>query len=58
MMQQDNILAQVLAHHALLLAIPAFAPALAVVGVVIWVAMRDRRMPDDANTIERTDKSE
>ena len=33
----------VLADHSLLLAIPAFAPALIVVGVVIWVAMRDRR---------------
>jgi len=33
----------VLADHSLLLAIPAFAPAVIVVGVVIWVAMRDRR---------------
>ena len=35
------------AHHGLLLAMPAFVPAIAVVGVVIWVAMRDRRTPDD-----------
>jgi hypothetical protein len=48
----------ILAHHALLLAIPAFAPAIAVVGVVIWVAIRDRRTPGDANTIEGNDKSE
>jgi hypothetical protein len=34
---------EVVAHHALLLAIPAFFPAVAVVGVVIWVAVRDRR---------------
>ena len=32
-----------LAHHALLLAIPAFAPAIAVVGVILYVAIRDRR---------------
>lgn len=38
---------QVLAHHMLLLAIPAFFPAVAVVGVVIWVAVRDRRSHDD-----------
>jgi hypothetical protein len=50
--------AEILAHHGLLLAIPAFAPAIAVVGVVIWVAIRDRRTPDDANTIEGNDKSE
>ncbi|BDX29670.1 hypothetical protein TUM20985_02170 [Mycobacterium antarcticum] len=38
---------QVLADHSALLAIPAFAPAILVVAVVIWVARRDRRMPDD-----------
>jgi hypothetical protein len=37
----------VLAHHGLLLAIPAFAPAIAVVGVVTYIAMRDRRQGDD-----------
>jgi hypothetical protein len=39
-----------LAHHALLLAIPAFAPAIAVVGVILYAAIRDRRAdrhPDD-----------
>jgi hypothetical protein len=36
-----------LADHTLLLAIPAFLPAVVVVGVVIFVAMRDRRKPDD-----------
>lgn len=34
---------EILADHTLLLAIPAFAPAIIVVGVVVWVAMRDRR---------------
>lgn len=36
-----------LADHSVLLAIPAFAPAIVVVGVVIYIAMRDRRTPDD-----------
>ncbi len=45
----------ILAHHALLLAIPAFIPAIAVVGVVIWVALRDRRTPDHTDNIERND---
>ena len=31
------------AHHGLLLAIPAFLPAIIVVGVILYVAMRDRR---------------
>jgi hypothetical protein len=31
------------ADHTLLLALPAFAPALVVVGVVVYIAMRDRR---------------
>jgi hypothetical protein len=34
---------EILAHHGLLLAIPAFVPALAVAGVIVYVAMRDRR---------------
>jgi hypothetical protein len=38
----------VLADHSLWLALPAFAPAVVVAGVVAWVAMRDRRAgPDD-----------
>jgi hypothetical protein len=32
-----------LAHHMLLLAVPAFLPAIAVVAVVMYVALRDRR---------------
>jgi hypothetical protein len=38
---------QLVADHSLLLAIPAFAPAILVVGVVIWVAMKDRRTADE-----------
>jgi hypothetical protein len=43
----------VLAHHMLLLAIPAFVPAVAVVGVIIWVALRDRRTHDNTDTADR-----
>jgi hypothetical protein len=32
-----------LAHHTILLAVPAFLPAIAVVVVVLYVALRDRR---------------
>jgi hypothetical protein len=31
------------AHHWILLAVPAFLPAVIVVGVVLYVALRDRR---------------
>jgi hypothetical protein len=34
---------QILAHHAALLAIPAFVPAVVVVGVVLYIARKDRR---------------
>ncbi|CPV51231.1 hypothetical protein [Mycobacteroides abscessus] len=47
-----------LADHSLLLALPAFAPAVVVAGVVIWVAMRDRRRgneDDPANVEENRD---
>ncbi len=45
-----------LAHHGLLLAIPAFVPALVVVGVVVYIAMRDRR--SDAPHSDRSDASD
>jgi hypothetical protein len=35
------------AHHWLLLAGPAFLPAVVVVGVVLFVAIRDRRRAGD-----------
>jgi hypothetical protein len=34
---------EVVGDHTLLLALPAFAPAVVVVAVVVFVAMRDRR---------------
>ncbi|CQD14892.1 hypothetical protein U8D42_10965 [Mycobacterium europaeum] len=35
------------AHHMLLLAIPAFLPAVIVVAVILYVALRDRRAGGD-----------
>lgn len=46
---------EILAHHGLLLAIPAFAPAIAVAGVVIYVAVRDRRKHPDATHSDNSD---
>jgi hypothetical protein len=54
-MGQQHI--EILGHHTLLLAIPAFVPAIAVVGVVVWVAVRDRRTADQANKSESEDNS-
>ncbi|WP_420715893.1 hypothetical protein [Mycobacterium sp. 663a-19] len=46
------------AHHYLLLAAPAFLPAVIVAGVVLYIALRDRRAgrgtPHDAN--QRSDQ--
>jgi hypothetical protein len=47
----------VLADHSVLLAIPAFAPAVVVVGVVVYVAMRDRRGKRDAPQGENSGSS-
>ena len=35
------------AHHAALLAIPALVPAVVVVGVVLYIARKDRREEKD-----------
>jgi hypothetical protein len=40
----------ILAHHGLLLAIPAFVPAVIVAGVIAYVAMKDRRNRDEAHS--------
>jgi hypothetical protein len=40
----------VLAHHGLLLAIPAFVPAFMVAGVIVYIAMKDRRNRDDSHS--------
>jgi hypothetical protein len=36
-----------MAHHWILLAGPAFLPAVIVVGVVLYIAIRDRRRADN-----------
>jgi threonine dehydrogenase-like Zn-dependent dehydrogenase len=48
---------EILAPHGLLLAIPAFAPAIAVAGVVIYVALWDRRRGGDTPQGENSDSS-
>jgi hypothetical protein len=43
-----------LAHHAALLAIPALVPAVVVVGVVLYIARKDRRdEAEERDLIER-----
>jgi hypothetical protein len=47
------------AHHWILLAVPAFLPAIIVVAVVLYVALRDRRSggkPEDAG--QRSDAAD
>jgi hypothetical protein len=44
----------VLADHSVLLAIPAFAPAILVAGVVVYIAMRDRRTKSDGPHTENS----
>ena len=39
----------VLSHHWLILAGPAFLPAIVVVGVVLYVAIKDRRSHDSGD---------
>ncbi|MFD6105023.1 hypothetical protein ACFWFQ_20395 [Nocardia salmonicida] len=41
MIRQENV--DLLADHSILLAIPAFLPAVTLVGVVLFIALRDRR---------------
>lgn len=45
-----------LAHHWILLAGPAFLPAVIVVGVVLYVAMKDRRSADRSEPTTSADK--
>jgi hypothetical protein len=37
------------AHHWILLAAPAFLPAIIVVAVILYIALRDRRAGQDAD---------
>ena len=45
---------QLLAHHAALLAIPALVPAVVVVGVILYIARKDRHEErEEREIIER-----
>ncbi|MET0767212.1 MAG: hypothetical protein ABWX57_04540 [Aeromicrobium sp.] len=45
---------ELLAHHVALLAIPALVPAVVVVGVVLYIARKDRREErEERDLIER-----
>jgi hypothetical protein len=47
-----------LADHTLLPALPAFAPAVVVGGVVVYIAMRDRRRKSDEPHSENPDSAD
>jgi hypothetical protein len=47
-----------MAHHWLLLAGPAFLPAVVVVAVVLYIAIKDRRTPDEDPHQEPTNISD
>ncbi|MGY0497556.1 hypothetical protein ACWZHB_03540 [Nocardia sp. FBN12] len=51
MIRQENV--DILADHSLLLAIPAFLPAVALVGLVLFIALRDRRAEKRENVDAR-----
>jgi hypothetical protein len=44
-----------LSHHWILLAAPAFLPAIIVVGVVLYIAIRDRRAGTSDDPIKPTE---
>lgn len=46
-----------LADHTLLLALPAFIPAVIVAGVVVYIAMKDRRKGPDPEPNTDEDKT-
>ncbi|GAB19421.1 hypothetical protein GOEFS_084_00080 [Gordonia effusa NBRC 100432] len=46
-----------LADHSVWLALPAFAPALLIAGVVVGMVIRDRRAPDDAEEDDGPDET-
>ncbi len=48
---------RLLAHHALVVAIPAFVPAIIVVGVVLYIAARDRREEREENELAKQQRS-
>ena len=46
------------AHHWLLLAGPAFFPAVVVVAVVLYIAIKDRRTPDEERQATNRDTAD
>jgi hypothetical protein len=50
----------ILADHPIWIAVPAFLPAFVVAGVVIYIAMKNRRKRDEAHshTTASTDQDE
>lgn len=44
----------ILADHSVWIAVPAFAPAIAVAGVVVYIAMKNRRKGESKTTEEGT----
>lgn len=46
------------AHHWILLAGPAFLPAIIVVAVILYIAIKDRRNPDDGQSAPSSDSSD
>ena len=49
---------ETVAHHWLLLAGPAFLPAVIVVAVVLYVAIKDRRTPDEEQQATNRDTAD
>ena len=45
-MMKDDPGVLILADHPIWLAVPAFAPAIVVAGVVVYIAMKNRRKDD------------
>ncbi|WP_197415607.1 hypothetical protein [Mycobacterium sp. IS-1590] len=39
----------ILADHPIWIAVPAFAPAIVVAGVVVYIAMKNRRKREESN---------
>jgi hypothetical protein len=56
--QMPSTHVEYVAHHWLLLAGPAFLPAVVVVAVVLYIAIKDRRAPDDDEQSATVDTSE
>jgi hypothetical protein len=56
MMDEPNVV--ILADHPVWLAVPAFAPAIVVAGVVVYIALKNRRKGDAPHSDGATTSSE